>query len=121
MNIESKPGVNQVLATALDNLKDILHIPLNDISEIIGVHRNTLRNALNNRKIEAKSKEGECALLLIRVYRSLFALNGGNTDAMIHWLRTWNRHIQGVPLDTMKTVLGLSRVVNYLDAIRGKI
>lgn len=121
MNIQSKPSENQVLATALANLKDILHISINDMSEIIGVHRNTLRNALNNKKIETKSKEGECSLLLIRIYRSLFALNGGNVDAMNHWLRTNNRHIQGIPLETMKTVLGLSRVVNYLDAIRGKI
>ncbi len=121
MNIESKPSDNQVLATALDNVREILNISLNDISAIIGVHRNTLRNALNNKKIDTKSKEGECSLLLIRIYRSLFALNGGNVDAMIHWLRTNNRHIQGVPLETMKTVLGLSKVVNYLDAIRGKI
>lgn len=121
MNIKPKPSNNQVLATALDNLIAILGISLKDISEIIGVHRNTLRNLLNNKKIEIKSKEGECSLLLVRVYRSLFALNGGNIDAMNHWLRTNNLHIQGVPLETMKTVLGLSRVVNYLDAIRGKI
>ena len=121
MNLESKPSESEVLATALNNLKDILNISNNDISEIIGVHRNTLRNTLNNKKIDTKSKEGECSLLLIRIYRSLFALNGGNIDAMKHWLRTNNRHIQGVPLETMKTVLGLSRVVNYLDSIRGKI
>ena len=121
MNINSKPSESQVLATALDNLRELLNISLNDISEIIGVHRNTLRNALNNKHIEVKSKEGELSLLLIRIYRSLFALNGGNVDAMKHWLRTNNRHIQGIPLDTMKTVLGLSKVVNYLDAIRGKI
>ncbi|CDZ76830.1 hypothetical protein BN59_01106 [Legionella massiliensis] len=121
MNIESKPSESQVLATALDNLKNILDISNNDISEIIGMHRNTLSRSLSNKKIDYKSKEGECSLLLIRAYRSLFALNGGNIDAMKHWLRTNNRHIQGVPLEAMKTVLGLSRVVNYLDAIRGKI
>lgn len=121
MNIESKSSKSQVLAIALENLKEILGISSNDISEIIGVHRNTLSRSLHNKKIEFKSKEGECSLLLIRVYRSLFALNGGNTEAMKHWLRTNNRHIQGIPLEAMKTVLGLSRVVNYLDAIRGKI
>ncbi len=121
MSLESKPSESQVLAIALNNLKDILDISNNDISEIIGVHRNTLSRSLSNKKIDSKSKEGECSLLLIRIYRSLFALNGGNIDAMKHWLRTNNRHIQGVPLETMKTVLGLSRVVNYLDAIRGKI
>lgn len=71
--------------------------------------------------MDPKSKEGEFSLLLIRVYRSLFALNGGNQEAIRHWLTTNNRHIQAVPLEAMKTVLGLSRVVNYLDAIRGKL
>src|SRR3990167_2741272 len=121
MNIQSKPTESQVIATALKNLKDILNISNNDISEIIGVHRNTLTRSLNHNKIESKSKEGECSLLLIRIYRYLFALNGGNVEAMKHWLRTNNRHIQAIPLEAMKTVLGLSRVVNYLDAIRGKI
>lgn len=121
MNFESKPSENQVLAIALENLKNILDISNKDLSEIIGMHRNTLSRSLSNKKIDYKSKEGECSLLLIRAYRSLFALNGGNIDAMKHWLRTNNRHIQGVPLETMKTVVGLARVVNYLDAIRGKI
>lgn len=121
MNIQSKPSEGEVLAIALNNLKDILTISSVDMSEIIGVHRNTLSRSLTNKKIDSKSKEGECSLLLIRIYRSLFALNGGNIEAMKHWLRTHNRHIQGVPLETMKTVLGLSRVVNYLDAIRGKL
>lgn len=121
MTIKSKPSENHVLAVALDNLKELLAISNYDVCEIIGVHRNTLSRSLSNKNIDPKSKEGECALLLIRVYRSLFALNGGNLEAMKHWLRTNNRHIQGVPLEAMKTVLGLSRVVNYLDAIRGKI
>lgn len=121
MNIESKPSESQVLAIAVDNLKNILDISNNELSEIIGMHRNTLARSLSNKKIDIKSKEGQCSLLLIRIYRSLFALNGGNIDAIKHWLRTNNRHIQGVPLEIMKTILGLARVVNYLDAIRGKI
>lgn len=121
MKIESKPSESQVLAIALNNLKDILTISNHEISEIIGMHRNTLTRSLQKQNLDVKSKEGECALLLIRIYRSLYALNGGNVEAMKHWLRTTNRHIQGIPLETTKTILGLSRVVNYLDAIRGKI
>lgn len=116
-----KPEQNQVIATALINLKELLQLSNEDICKIIGVHRNTLTRALKAQDIKVNSKEGELSLLLIRVYRSLFALNGGNKEAMTHWLRTNNRHIQGIPLELMKTVLGLSLVVNYLDAIRGKI
>ncbi|PKM02259.1 MAG: XRE family transcriptional regulator, partial [Gammaproteobacteria bacterium HGW-Gammaproteobacteria-7] len=37
-----------------------------------------------------------------------------------HFLRTDNHHLQGVPLLLMMQVQGLVRVVEYLDAIRGK-
>jgi DNA-binding XRE family transcriptional regulator len=121
MNTQSKPDERQVLAVALNNLKELLHLSAEDLGKIIGVHRNTVSRFLKKGEIDPKSKEGELSLLLIRVYRSLFALNGGNPDAMRHWLTTNNRHIQSIPLDAMKTVLGLSRVVNYLDAVRGKI
>jgi hypothetical protein len=121
MNLQIKQNENQVLAIALKNLKEKLALSNEEISEIIGVHRNTLSRSFKNNEINSHSKEGEFSLLLIRVYRSLFALNGGNLEAMKHWLRTKNHHVQGIPLEIMKTVLGMSRVVNYLDAIRGKI
>lgn len=121
MNIKSKPNESYVLAVALENLKEILDLSSDDLGKIIGVHRNTITRLLKKREIDPKSKEGEFSLLLIRIYRSLFALNGGNKEAMKHWLTTNNRHIQDIPLESMKTVLGLSKVVNYLDAIRGKV
>ena len=121
MNAQVHPHPNQVLATAVLKLKDILKISSDDLGKIIGVHRNTITRFLKKADIDPNSKEGELSLLLIRVYRSLYALNGGNVGAIRHWLTTKNRHIQGVPLDCMKSVLGLSKVVNYLDAIRGKI
>lgn len=121
MNIRTQPSQNYVLAKALANLKDILHMSSEDLGKIIGVHRNTITRMLKKSEIMPQSKEGELSLLLIRVYRSLFAINGGNIEAIRHWLTTYNLHLQNTPLDAMKSVLGLSRVVQYLDAIRGKI
>jgi len=121
MNAQVHAHPNQVLATAVFKLKDMLKISSDDLGKIIGVHRNTITRFLKKADIDPNSKEGELSLLLIRIYRSLYALNGGNIGAIRHWLTTHNRHIQGVPLECMKSVLGLSKVVNYLDAIRGKI
>ena len=39
---------------------------------------------------------------------------------MQHFLRTENRHLDATPLPLMMQVQGLVRVVEYLDAIRGK-
>ena len=77
-------------------------------------------NVVTNYGLRVESKTGELALLLIRVYRSLFALFGGNLADMQHFLRTDNRHLDAPPLALMMQVQGLVRVVEYLDAIRGK-
>jgi len=121
MTTVEKPVPAHVLATAIHKLKDDIKIKPQDLAAIIGQHRNTVDRCLKKGELDPKSKPGELALLLIRVYRSLFALNGGDRQAMIHWLNTYNYHIQGIPLDEMKTVMGLSRVVSYLDAMRGKV
>lgn len=121
MTIATKPAPENVLATALNNLKDAIGIKADDLAKIIGQHRNTLDRALKKGELDPKTKHGELALLLIRAYRSLFALNGGNQKAIRHWLNTYNYHVDGIPLDEMKKVMGLTRVVNYLDAMRGKV
>ena len=61
------------------------------------------------------------ALIALIVIPVLFALFGGNLQDMRHFLRTENRHLAGVPLQQMGQVQGLVRVVEYLDAIRGKV
>lgn len=121
MNIVEKPDPSNVLATAINRLKDDIQISPQDLADILGPHRNTIDRCLKNGELDPKSKSGELALLLIRAYRALYALNGGNKKAMIHWLTTDNYHILGVPLEEMKRIMGLSRVVNYLDAMRGKV
>ncbi|WP_454782215.1 MbcA/ParS/Xre antitoxin family protein [Legionella sp. WA2022007384] len=121
MHAAEKPNPATVLATAINQLKHVIKINSQDLAAIIGQHRNTIDRCLKKGELDPSSKPGELALLLIRVYRSLYALNGGDKKAMIHWLNTYNHHIQGVPLQEMKTIMGLSRVVNYLDAMRGKV
>lgn len=121
MNTVERPEPSNVLAIAVNRLKDDLKLSLDDLAAIIGPHRNTIERHLKNGELNPNNKAGELALLLIRVYRALYALNGGDKKAMIHWLTTYNYHIRGVPLAEMKTIMGLSRVVRYLDAIRGKV
>jgi hypothetical protein len=46
---------------------------------------------------------------------------GGDKSDMLHWMRTANHHTHGIPVEQIKTVSGLMQVVQYLDAIRGKV
>ena len=108
-----------VLAKALLNTREQLGLTQQELAEIIGVHRTAISRWAEG-GLRVHSKTGELALLLVRVYRSLFALFGGNLADMQHFLRTDNRHLDAPPLSLMVQVQGLVRVVEYLDAIRGK-
>ena len=105
-----------VLSKALLNTGKELGMSQAELGNVIGKDRTSI-----SRGIEPKSKAGELASLLIRCYRSLFVLVGGNTDDMKHWMHTDNRHTGGVPAEQVQTVQGLNRVLEYVDAIRGKV
>lgn len=110
------PEPEKVLSKALVNAGKVLGFSQADLGAIIGKDRSNFRRGL-----DPHSKAGELALLFIRCYRSLYALVGGRSDDMQHWMHTENLHIGGVPAEQIKTVTGLARVVEYLDAIRAKI
>jgi len=113
----TQPDPRRVLATALVKAGKELGLTQNDLGQVIGRDR----TALSRGGLDPLSKSGELALLLIRAYRALFALTGGDRDAMRHWFQTENLHTGGVPSEQVRNVQGLMQVVEYLDAIRGKL
>ncbi|MGS2721551.1 MbcA/ParS/Xre antitoxin family protein [Paraglaciecola aestuariivivens] len=86
-------------------------------AKVIGVGRSTL---LRKEAFEKSSKQSELQILFIRLYRSLFALFGGDLTSMMHWFENHNTHLKGVPKDLTFSVTGLVNINAYLDAIRGK-
>lgn len=88
-----------------------------ELGQVIGKDRTTLARG----RIDPDSKAGELALMLVRCYRALFVLVGGEPEQMRHWMHTPNHHTGGVPAEQVRTVQGLARVTEYLDAMRGKV
>ncbi len=94
----------------------ILGLSQATVSEIVGRDRSTMaRNG-----IDPQSKSGQLAVLLLRVYRSLAALMGGDESNMRHFMTTPNRGTGGIPRDQLLRPEGLVHVCEYLDAIRGR-
>ena len=112
----TNPDERTVLSKALLNAGKTLGLSQTELGEIVGRDRTSFARGL-----EPASKSGELALLLIRCYRSLFALVGGRPKDMRHWMHTLNRDTGGVPAEQIKRVQGLTRVVEYLDAMRGRV
>lgn len=113
----SLPDARRVLAQALVQAGKDLGLTQKELGDVIGRDR----TGLSRSGLDPDSKPGELGLLLIRAYRALYALTGGNREAMRHWFRTENRHTGGIPAEQVRQVQGLLQVVEYLDAVRGKI
>lgn len=116
-NQVSAPRPGPVLTRALVQAGKDLGLTQAELGAIVGRDR----TALSRGAIEPGSKSGELAVLLIRAYRALHVLVGGEPRQMKHWMKTHNHHVGGVPAELVRTVPGLMRVVEYLDAIRGRV
>lgn len=119
---QAAPDPARVLTRALLRAAQLLGLSQKDTARIVGVSAASLsRLAAGTRPIHPHSKEGECALLLIRIYRALDALLGGREEHVKAWFHAENEHVGGIPAERVKTVTGLVAVAEYLDAMRGKL
>ena len=106
----------QLVAEACGRAAQTLGLSKEELSAVVGKHRTTIDRS----GLDPKTKEGELALLLLRVYRSLHALYGGDHALMRHWMEQPNHAFgEQPPRLLLPRIEGLTRVANYLDALRG--
>ena len=115
------PQSDVVLSKAVLSVARRLGLSAAKLSKMIGCSEATISRLKNGRGIDPDTKQGELALLVVRLYRSLNAILGGNDEQSQQWLTAYNNHLSGVPVKMMQTVEGLIEVIQYLDAMRGKI
>jgi DNA-binding XRE family transcriptional regulator len=116
----SSEDANAVVTKAVRRVADKLEVSQKDLARILGVSEATVSRFAIGKLIEVDRKEGELALLFIRVFRSLDALVGDEAKARA-WFHAHNEHLGGVPAERVRTVEGLVHVAEYLDAMRGKL
>lgn len=117
MTAKPKADAAAVLLEAFLNAGQALGLSRAELGQVIGKDR----SALSRRGLRPGGKDAELALLLIRCYRALYVLVGGDTAQLQHWMHTPNRHTGGVPAEQVKTIQGLALVLSYLDAMRAKV
>ncbi len=117
----SNPEPAPVLARATLAAARRLDLRNRHIAEIIGTSEAFVSRLKAGRGIDPQRSEGQLALLFLRLYRSLDALVGGDDQKARAWLHTHNDHVSGIPAGRIRTVEGLVDVVQYLDAMRGRL
>ena len=53
-------------------------------------------------------------LTVVKIYLILFQIYGGNTDLMKHWVHTYNKHLQCIPLEAISDNR-INDVLAYLE------
>ncbi|MGE5523520.1 MAG: antitoxin Xre/MbcA/ParS toxin-binding domain-containing protein [Rhodospirillaceae bacterium] len=117
------PGVlkARTLAKATLRAAELLGLTQADLAPILGVSRATVsRIASGDYLLAPEQKTWELAALFVRLFRSLDALVGSNEAQARAWLNSENAGLGGIPRKLIPKAEGLVRVVQYLDAARGR-
>jgi transcriptional regulator with XRE-family HTH domain len=119
-NVEADP--RRVLTNAVIRASSLLDITQTSLAQILGLSSSTVsRMANGSYTLDEEKKEWELGALFVRLFRSLDALIGSNDAAAQTWLGGINIGLSGRPIELIRTTEGLVRVVQYLDAARGRI
>jgi uncharacterized protein (DUF2384 family) len=112
-----------VLTKALLRAAGILGISNSKLARILGLSPSTITRLVTGTYVLVEGKkEWEFAALLVRMFRSLDAITGGNEEIAAQWMRSENKALAGrKPVELLENVEGLVRVVTYLDSIRGVV
>src|ERR1700742_306420 len=95
----SQPNPELVVAKAALSAAQRLGLRDRQLAAIIGSSEASVSRLRSGRGLDPASKEGELALLFIRLYRALDALVGGDDAAARQWLHAANTHVNGVPAE----------------------
>ena len=115
------PDHAAVLTAALLRAAALMGLKNRQLAEVIGTSEASVSRLGTTKLIAPGSKEGELGLLFLRLFRSLDALVGGDEAKARAWFRAENVHLGGVPAERVRHVEGLVDVVQYLDAMRGRL
>jgi hypothetical protein len=108
-----------VLTKATVRAADRLGIKNTILARVLGVSQPTVsRMRQGGYLLRRGQKDFELGVLLVRMYRSLDAIAGGDDTVAAGWLGNANSGLGGAPLDLIQSVTGLVNVIQYLDARR---
>lgn len=114
-DLSADPG--RVVAKAAFNAARELGLTQRELAQTLGVSEATV-SRMKDGGYALGGKPLELALCLIRVFRSLDAIAGGDPATVKGWMAAENRDLGGVPRAQVITATGLIETLNYLDAAR---
>lgn len=111
-----------VVSKAVVRAAAILGLTNSGLARVLGISPATASRLRDGSyALPLDSKPYELALLLIRLFRGLDAMTGGEEKATRSWMQTANRALDGAPIDRITSVTGLVETIAYVDTARARI
>lgn len=121
-NLSPAPDRSAVLTKATLRAAERLDLSGRQLAGIVGVSEATVsRLKRGEAMLEAESKPFELAVFLVRAFRSLDAITGGDETVARVWMTATNAALGARPVERMATIQGLVDVTTYLDARRAPV
>jgi uncharacterized protein (DUF2384 family) len=116
-------GRARVLTQAVAETARRLQLKSTEVTAIIGVSQPTASRLLNGKyQLAEGAKSWELGAHLVRLYRSLSSMVGGDDELARVWLKSANEAFGGrSPLDAIRSVEGLVHACDYVDAHRARV
>jgi len=122
IQIDTQPQKGKVVTMAVLRAADAMGLTAKRLAAVIGASEPTVsRMKAGVFVLDDKGKPYELAVLLIRLFRSLDAIVGGDARVLRQWLVNPNTVLGAKPIDKLQTVSGLTDVLAYLDARRALV
>jgi len=112
----------EVLSKATVRAAEHLALPSTVLARVLGLSEASV-SRMKNRQFDLPpgSKAYELAQLLVRLFRGLDAITGGDDAASQSWMRGPNLALRGRPVDLIQTIPGLTATLAYVDRSRARI
>lgn len=116
------PDRGAILTKAAIRAAERLNISGRLLAEVLGVSEAQVsRFKSGESALHDHSKPFELAALLVRAFRSLDAITGGDESVARAWLIAHNTALGARPAERIASAQGLVDVVTYLDARRAPL
>ena len=109
-----------VLAEAVLNTADLLGLSQTQLATVMGLDLASINTLEFSAVLEPTSAHGEAGLLLIRLYQSLSALTGGDSEWIDYFMNAFNTATDGIPIQQIQTREGLEKVLMVVEALNNR-
>jgi len=108
-----------VLSVAVTRAAERLGLTGGELAQVTGLSNASVsRLRKGDFLLREGSKPFELGVLLVRLFRSLDAIAGGDEKTIKGWMRADNKALEARPAEKITSIAGLIDVIAYLEARR---